>query len=224
MRLIIKRTALLLLISAVVYSAYLSTRNLDTAPALQDADLVFQTSWTPQSLAIGLATASLYIHMGIIKHTDHGIVVIEAASTVRETPLKEWIERGILQRFSLYRYRGITQEQAQAVLEKAKTYYGRPYNHYFSFDSDDIYCSELVLFSFRDAGLEAPKPEKIGTLYINNPFSKALINERWKNYPACKGKDITFDQCYDIIMNSELISPARIASDPHMERIFTNYP
>jgi uncharacterized protein YycO len=213
-----------LLAALFVYAGYLSTLNQADLPPLKDGDLVFQSTWVPGSMAIGLASGSIYIHTGIIKHTDNGVVVIQASSTVTETPLDRWIDQGVLGRFALYRYKDLSQAQATAILSAAKAYYGKPYDHFFSFDNDAIYCSELDYLAFKDAGVSLGKVEQIGSLGINNRFVRKLIEQRWQYYPACAGKGYNFETCYDVIMNGKLITPASIAADPHLERIFSNYP
>src|SRR3989442_9059573 len=64
------------------------------APAVQDGDIIFQTSRSSQSLAIQRATHSPYSHMGIILYRSGRPFVFEAIATVRYTPLVEWIDRG----------------------------------------------------------------------------------------------------------------------------------
>jgi hypothetical protein len=218
-----KTAALLLCGLSIIYGAYLSTRDMSDLPPLQNGDLIFQTSWTDQSIAIGLATGSLYIHTGIIKENGDGFSVIDAGRVVRETPLKSWIEGGILKRFSVYRYRGLSKDKAAAIITAAESHYGKPYDHYFSFDNEAIYCSELPYLAFKAAGLNLGEAEKIGSLYINNTFVKKLIEQRWERYPACQGKELSFEQCYGVIMSQPLISPESLAADKNLERIFTNY-
>src|SRR5262245_23563449 len=81
-------------------------------PPLKDGDLIFQTSTSSQSAAILIATLDPYTHMGIIKHEGDDIVVIEAGGRVKETPLKEWVNRGVLKRVAIDRDPDLTQEQA----------------------------------------------------------------------------------------------------------------
>lgn len=214
--------ALLIIIGS--YSGYLYTLDESKLPPLKNGDLIFQTTAMPGAMAIGLASLSPYIHTGIIKMTDKGASVVHAADVVLETPLSEWIDSGVLQRFSVYRHKTLTPEQAEDILEVAKTYYGKPYDHYFSFDNDSIYCSELEHLAFNAVGVSVGKVEKIGSLNINNQFAKKLIEQRWQKYPACVGKGYTFEGCYDVMMKQELITPASIARDANVERIFTNYP
>jgi hypothetical protein len=60
----------------------------------RNGDIVFQTSRSPQSLAIQLATKSPYSHMGIVYVQGGAPFVFEAVQPVKLTPLRSWIERG----------------------------------------------------------------------------------------------------------------------------------
>lgn len=220
----IRKFLLLLIGGGFLYASYLSTLGENDLPPLKDGDLVFQTTWTNQSLAVGVATGSLYLHTGIIKQTDKGPVVIHAAQQVVEEPLHDWIKGGILQRFAVYRHKGLGAEQSKRIVEKAEAYLGRRYDFHFLFGNQEIYCSELPYLSYKDSGITLGKAEKVGELSINNRFVKKLIEQRWQDHPKCEGKNMNFEQCYDIIMSQELISPAALAEDKNMERLFSNYP
>src|SRR3989442_3366149 len=75
------------------FAVLLVACNASGAPAVQDGDIIFQTSRSPQSLAIQRATHSPYSHMGIILYRSGPPFVFEAIATVRYTPLVEWIDR-----------------------------------------------------------------------------------------------------------------------------------
>jgi len=75
------------------------------APAVQDGDIIFQTSRSSQSLAIQRATHSPYSHMGLVLYRDGRAFVLEAVATVRYTPLAEWIDRGVGRHFVVRRLR-----------------------------------------------------------------------------------------------------------------------
>ncbi len=75
------------------------------APALQDGDIVFQTSLSSQSVAVQRATGSRWSHMGVIVLRDGRPWVLEAIATVRYTPLPEWIARGAGHHFVAKRLR-----------------------------------------------------------------------------------------------------------------------
>src|SRR4051794_28028140 len=95
--------------------------------------------------------------MGIIKHSGGEIVVIEASDHVKETPLQVWINRGVFKRIAIYRDSDLTQDQIGKALAFAKTLYGKPYDIFFSFNNDAIYCSELPYLAFQAAGVSIGK-------------------------------------------------------------------
>lgn len=207
---------------ALIYSAALSYKGLGGLPPLQDGDIIFQSNFDPQALAITFASRSIYTHTGIIKKTPEGYNVIEAAHSVGEISLSKWVARG-LKRFAVYRYKGLTPEQGAKVVAATKRYYGRPYDIYFYFDDSKIYCSELPYLAYQDIGLEIGKVETFSELSLDNKFAQTLIEQRWEGYPACKGQHYTFKQCYDVIMSGKIITPVSIADDEHFELIYTNY-
>jgi hypothetical protein len=108
--------ALVLLICLAAGSLYATTNG--DLPPLQDGDLIFQTSTSGQSSAILIATADPFSHMGIIKNDGTGIKVIEAASIVKETPLQEWINRGLLKRLAIYRDPDLTKNKPSIFLPR----------------------------------------------------------------------------------------------------------
>ena len=193
-------------------------------PLLQDGDLIFQTSTSNQSGAIMFATGSAFSHMGIIKN-DHGVItVIEAAAKVKETPLKAWVNRGLLKRVAIYRDQRITPEMAQRLLAYARTLYGKPYDLFFSFNNDAIYCSELPYLAYKAVGIEIGKVEKISELNMDNMLVRKLVQSRWERDSECTERAFDFDQCYRYILNQSLVTPVSIANDPNLNMIYSNYP
>ncbi len=162
--------------------------------------------------------------MGIIKNDGKNIVVIEPAGKVKETPLKEWVNRGVLKRVAIYRDPKLTPEQSKQVISSAKTYYGKSYDIFFSFNNDTIYCSELPYLAYKKAGFSIGKVQKISELNFDNALVKKLIEQRWQRHSECKAKKYNFKQCYDYILNQDLVTPASIARDAQFEKIYSNYP
>jgi hypothetical protein len=193
-------------------------------PPLKNGDLVFQTSTSSQSSAIFVATGNSYTHMGIIKDGPSGSVVIEAAGDVRETPLQDWVNRGLLNRVALYRDEKLSDEQSQVILNSAKKYYGRAYDIFFSFNNQTIYCSELPYLAFGEAGIAIGRLQKVSDLNFDNALVKKIIEQRWQRHEECKAKNYDFEQCYDHILKQSLVTPASIAEDKQFARIFSNYP
>jgi hypothetical protein len=196
----------------------------DDLPALLDGDLIFQTSTSAQSSAILIATADPYSHMGIVKNDGKTIKVIEAAGTVKETALREWINRGFLRRVAIYRDPDLTPRHASRILSAAQDLYGRPYDIFFSFNNDAIYCSELPYLTYRAAGITIGKIQKVSELNFDNFLVRKIIQQRWQRHSECTSRRYGFEQCYKHILAQDLVTPASIANDGRFKRIYSNYP
>ena len=219
---------ILCILGASAFYVYLqhNKATVDKLPLLKNADLVFQTDTSSQALAIMYASGSLYSHMGIIKIPESGEpLVVEAVGPVREEPLSRWIRQGIAGQLTIKRIKDLDPAIAQKVLLKAKDYYGRPYDFFFTFDDDKIYCSELVYDAFMGTGISLGKVQKLSDLNTNNFAVQELIEKRWQSYPLCQTmKNKNFEDCKKIILEQPLITPQSIADDPRLETIYSNYP
>lgn len=204
---------------------FLTNASATDLPQLKNGDLVFQTIKSSQTSAIMVASSSPYTHVGIVKIDEDGKpIVVEAIGPVREIGLDEWIKQGIAGRIAIKRMKSLSEEAARKVLDAAKGYYGRPYDFYFYFDNQSIYCSELVYYAFKDAlSVKVGLVETIKSLNFDNPVVKDIIEQRWKNYPLCRGKIDSFEKCYDVILQQELVTPASVANDKRFETIYSNY-
>lgn len=189
----------------------------------QTGDLIFQESTSPQASAIRVATDSRYTHMGVIRRSDDGLYVIEAARTVTETPLGEFIARGVGGHYSVYRVRGLTDDLAEAAITKMQAYYGRPYDIYFRMNEDAIYCSELPFHAFKALGVEIGHVERLGELAIDTTEGRAIFLSRWQNHPDCMANGVDREGCWGLIQKQEIITPVAIADDDNVDLVFTSF-
>lgn len=193
-------------------------------PALKDGDIVFQTSGSGQSMAVAMATHSLYSHMGMIRVTPSGPVVVEAVGPVKETPLRRWIARGRMGRLAVYRDPDLTARQATTLFRAARALYGRGYDLYFSFDNREIYCSELVYDAYRAGGVDLGKIQTIGDLASAWGPAGDLLDRRALSDPQCKARGVEGGNCIALVRERAVITPKAIAEDPKLWRIYSNYP
>ena len=173
-----------------------------TVPAfaadLRDGDLIFQTSTSPQSRAIQLATHSPYSHMGIVIHRNGNPFVYEAAATVSYTPLTEWIARGVQGKYVVKRLKNadrlLTGESLSKLRRVAEEFSDRPYDLYFAWSDQEFYCSELVWKIYqRTLGIEIGRPQKLKTFDLTSQEVQRQLRQRY-------GKNIPY--------NERVISPA----------------
>jgi hypothetical protein len=125
----------------------------DQYKAYENGDIIFHVSTSNLSKAIQLATRSKYSHVGIIFFRNKVPYVFEASNVVKATPLLAFINKGVDKHFVLKRLKDKQANfdeksaSAQADLEK---YLNKPYDNYFNWSNEAIYCSELVWKVYKD--------------------------------------------------------------------------
>ena len=169
-----------------------------TEQKIQSGDIIFQTSKSSQSKAIQLATNSKYSHMGIIYENDEKFFVYEAVQPVKMTPLIEWINRGENGHYVIKRLENSDQILTKSIVAKMKQigeqFKGKPYDIYFEWSDDKIYCSELVWKIFKQAVyIEIGQLEQLADFDLSNDIVKAKMKERYGD---------------NIPMDEKVISPA----------------
>ncbi|MBN1897487.1 MAG: YiiX family permuted papain-like enzyme [Spirochaetes bacterium] len=156
------------------------------AAPVQEGDLIFHTSRSPQSRAIQLATHSKYSHMGIIFKDKNKFFVLEAAATVRFTPLDEWINRGENKHFVAKRLKEAHRMLNKKSIDKMKTigkmFVNKKYDIYFEWSDERMYCSELVWKIYKKAlNIELGKLEKLNDFDLSHPHVRVKLKQRFKD-------------------------------------------
>ena len=132
------------------------------APNLRDGDIIFHSSRSSQSEALRRALDSPYTHMGVIFLEGDRPFVYEAVGPVKMTPLDEWTRRGVDGGYVVKRLidadRLLTPEAVKRLREAGEQYRGRPYDLYFEWSAERIYCSELVWKVYERALGSARRP------------------------------------------------------------------
>jgi hypothetical protein len=163
------------------FSLLLITSSAWAAPALRDGDIVFHTSRSPQSAAIQRATHSPYSHVGIIFLRDGKPFVFEAIATVRYTPLDAWVARGEGRRYVVKRLKTVlTPAQSTKLRATARQFEGKPYDLYFEWSDERIYCSELVWKLYEQAlGVKLGALQKLREFDLSDPEVRTRMRERY---------------------------------------------
>ncbi len=165
---------------------------------IQNGDIIFQTSKSIQSKAIQLATNSKYSHMGIIYENDRQFFVYEAVQPVKLTPLAKWINRGENSHYVIKRLDNADKILTNSTLTQMKKigeqFKGKPYDIYFEWSDERIYCSELVWKIYKQTtGIEIGQLEQLSDFDLSNDIVQDKMKERY-------GKNIPMDE--------KVISPA----------------
>ncbi|MCR5129939.1 MAG: hypothetical protein K6C10_00555 [Prevotella sp.] len=140
------------------------------------ADLLFHVN--PEGNAITEVTPGMIDHVAIYIGKQQ---VLEAVGKgVMITPLDS------LRQQSGYYLIGRTKAQAKRSVANARNYLGRNYDYLYLPDNDDIYCSELVQFSYVDRNgqqLFSPIP-------MSFHDSTGVVTDYWKAFYAERGLQV----------------------------------
>jgi hypothetical protein len=136
-------------------------------------------------------------------------MVLEAVGPVKSTPLEEWIARGDKKKCVVKRLKDadtrLTTNTLKKMRDAANKLKGKPYDFYFEWSDERVYCSELVWKIYqRGAGIELGKLQKMRDFDLTSPEVKAKIKERF-------GGSIPKDE--------KVISPAAIFDSPLLKKI-----
>ena len=160
-----------------------------TKPVLHTGDLIFQTSMSPQSVAIQKATRSPYSHMGVVVVRGGRVSVLEAAGPVGETPLAAWTARGKGAHYVVKRLLLEPDAAAQRrLLETARGFMGKPYDPAFEWSDARMYCSELVWKLYdRALGIQIGHLQHLRDFRLTDPLVRTKLRERY-------GKHVPLDE------------------------------
>ncbi len=169
---------------------------------LLPGDLLFSNLSCDEGLAIQTSTKSPFTHIGMVHIKDHKHYIIEAHGFVKLTPLSFWIDNchnKIAVGRVLREYASI----AEVASCKALAFLGRPYNDYYEFTDQKLYCSSLIYYSFKLANQD----EDFFPLKPMN-FTDAI--DMWKEYFGAR----------KIPQGEPGLSPATIYNSPKIKIIY----
>ena len=190
-----------------------SLNNKNQFSKIQDGDIVLQTSQSAQCEAVRIATNSKFSHCGIIFIMNNKKMVFEAVQPVKLTPIADWVAHGKNNKFIVKRLINAPTILSSSTLQKMKDYghnfLNKNYDAYFSWNDDQIYCSELVWKIYKNAAnIELCKTAKLKSFNLNEPKVKNILAERY-------GKNIPLDE--------DVVAPSQINDSEILKTVFDNY-
>lgn len=108
--------------------------------------------------------------------------VLEAVGPVEYTPIEAWIARGRDGHYVVRRLASVAldAERARRLRSAAEVYLGRPYDFYFEWSADRIYCSELVWKAYHEGlGIDVAPLQHLGDFHLSDPVVAAKLRERF---------------------------------------------
>ena len=156
----------------------------DEVKGLKNGDIIFQISKSAQSKAIQIATNSKWSHCGIIYIKNNKVYVYEASSKVKLSPFNRFVNKGVNKVFEIKRLKNSDSLLTKQALLKMKKigdkFNNLPYDSYFEWGDQRIYCSELVWKIYKLAlNIEVGKLEKLRDFNLDNKHVKLKLMERY---------------------------------------------
>ncbi len=151
-----------------------SCRRVGDLSTLREGDIVFIESRSFQSKFVKLGMMSIWSHCGIAVNTPEGVQIMEADTTVRILPVERFIDKSVGKKY-------IIKRPAQQLSEPIdqEEWLGRWYDLKFSFDNEEVYCSELVWLIYKAQGIELCPPIKINEHFtVRFPIMQRALLER----------------------------------------------
>lgn len=161
-----------------------------TSVPYKEGDIIFIQSQTQQAAALREATGSVWTHVGIIVKKNSNWVVAEAIGPLKYTPIAEFVARSKNKSHKIYRFRHFESSMLPA-LYKTLPKYNKPYDIYFEWSEERIYCSELTYHVFKDVtGFELGRIQKMKDMKLDGPYAQALIKKRYTD----TGKELDLEE------------------------------
>ncbi len=114
---------------------------------LQSGDLLFVSDTTGMGQAVKASTGN-YTHVAMVERAGDSLFVIDA--TQKRGVARRPIEKTFANKMPVEIYRLTVSFDTAAVIERAKSLIGKPYDNAFLPDNDAYYCSELIQTAFGD--------------------------------------------------------------------------
>lgn len=151
---------------------------------LKEGDILFQETGGEQGKAIKLATKSRYTHVGVVLNYEGELLVLEAVGPVKKTKLKDFIGRGINKHYVIKRLKNaedkLTDDNITKLKEEGDKYIGLPYDIYFGWQNDRIYCTELVWKMYKEVlGIELGRLGKLKDFDLSSFAVRLLMFKRY---------------------------------------------
>ncbi len=180
-----------------------------------NGDIIFQVSASEQSEAIQLATGGKYSHMGIVNvnEVNGKVTVLEASDVVKITPIEDWIAQGVDGHYVVKRLKNSDEVLGDPMVQikmvgAAKAARGAPYDPYFEWSNDRIYCSELVWKVFSEgAEIDLAERQQLGDLDLSSEEVQAKLQERYEG---------------NVPMDEPVVTPMAIFDSEHLDLVYAN--
>lgn len=189
-----------------------SSTLIQAGEQFQTGDIIFQSSDAATNKAVELATHSKFSHVGVIFEYQGDLQVLEATNPVSITPLAKFIKRGSGGKYAVLRLKAaddiLTDEQKEQLIARGKTWVGKKYDFAFSWNDEELYCSELV-YKLYDAilDIQLTEPKPLKSFDLSHPLVQQQLKIKY-------GDNIPYDD--------DMVSPQQLYESELLQVVSPN--
>ncbi len=183
-------------------------------------DLIFQERDGPEAEMLKEITGSRFTHVGILRASGGGPIVIEAmqGGGVYETEIDVFLKRGVGQKYAIYRIKGVIPppDWYHPLVLAAVDYFNWDYDPFYRVGSSAIYNSELIYLSAKKLDIDLGKFERLGDLSENLEASRKYLLQQWKKHPDCLKRKLDKEACWHQIKDQRILTPISLIRDDNL--------
>ena len=174
----------------------------------REGDVVFLVSPSPHTDPILLATKSQIGHVGMVLKHNGALMIFEAVSPVKYTPIDVWTKKQEGKHFMVRRLTDaksiLTPSNLLRLDSAASVMEGRPYDSWYNWSDEKLYCSELVWKIFdRVLDVKLCNLRKMRDYDLSSPEVQKRLKER---FPGGAPLDEMVVSPQDIYESNQLVT------------------
>ncbi|KZL21332.1 hypothetical protein PsAD2_00623 [Pseudovibrio axinellae] len=189
-----------------------------------NAQLIFVESTSPLESAVANAMNSPYAHVGILRLTGGGPVVLDTKPSLWEILLETFLNKTQSHRYAIYEVRGLSETNAYIPPRLANEYLHTPNDYFWRSGSSELSGAELVNLTYKAVGFDLGTPIKINEIGIHGKALYEWLKGRWKDHPDCNTPNLSLDDCWQHFKQQKVITPASIAADQRLVCVWSTFP
>uniref|UniRef100_UPI003BAC0FAE hypothetical protein n=1 Tax=Stappia sp. TaxID=1870903 RepID=UPI003BAC0FAE len=189
-----------------------------------NAQLIFVQGAEPLDRALVQATKSPYTHVGIVRLTGGGPVVLETTPSLWEVFVEDFLDQSADGHYAVYGLRGLSEEDAFTPPRVANDFLEAPDDPYLREGLSEMSGAELVNRSYRSLGLDLGEPVPLGDLAAGSPELRTWLESVWRAHPDCSGQRLDRADCLARLERQKVLTPAAIGAAPGLVCLWSSFP
>lgn len=188
-----------------------------------NAQIIFLDDGRPISKALRSATGSPYSHVGMVRMTGGGPVVLDTSPTLWEHFVEEFLSKSIDGRYAVYQLNSLSDPDGFTPPRVANNFLSTPDDPHLRAGETELSGAELVRLGFVELGVELGETTTFNRLAAYSDEVRTWFRSVWQEHPDCKKLFADEEACWDIVRHQQILTPGSLADDPRLTCIWSNF-